>query len=89
MMLEEFPQLKKDKVMMRAYMFLLDFLEAVSKETSEKLKINQQLLKSLMEACKLSEESLDSFIAGNHEKVDLIISYFDTIMTNLKKLFCS
>lgn len=54
---------------MRAYMFLMDFLEVVSKETSNLLKSNQALMKEILEAVKTSEEVLNSFINVNKEKV--------------------
>ena len=41
MLLNEFPSFRQDTVMMRSYMFLLDFLEAVGKETSKMLKLQQ------------------------------------------------
>ena len=41
--------------MMRAYMFVMDFLETVSKETAKRLKVNQSLLRHLLEAAKTSE----------------------------------
>jgi len=53
--LSEFPVLRKDSGMMRAYIFMLDFLETVSKETANRLKANQSLLRQLLEAAKVSE----------------------------------
>lgn len=35
MLLNEYPQLREDKMMLEAFMFLIDFLEAVTKETTE------------------------------------------------------
>lgn len=69
MLLTELPELRKDKVMMRAYMFLLDFLEAISKETVKRLKVNQKVMRSLLEAAKVSESKLDSFVSDNADKV--------------------
>jgi len=69
MLLAEFPSLRQDKGMMRSYMFLLDFLEAVGKETATRLKGNQGLLRSLLEKARMSEESLDDFITANSEKL--------------------
>jgi len=51
-------------------MFLMDFLEAVSKETSGMLKTQQELMKNLLEASKGgSEENLNEFIRENLDKV--------------------
>ncbi len=71
MLLTELPELRQDKVMMRAYMFLLDFLEAISKETAKRLKSNQKVMRSLLEAAKVSELELNQFVADNSEKVSL------------------
>lgn len=54
-LLSEFPVLRQDSGMMRAYMFVLDFLETVSRETAKRLKANQSLLRYLLEAAKISE----------------------------------
>lgn len=48
--------------MMRAYMFVLDFLETVSRETAKRLKANQSLLRYLLEAAKISEARLQASI---------------------------
>lgn len=69
MLLQDFPELRQDKGMMKAYMFLLDFLEAVGKETNTRIKENQKLLKGLMEASKISETVLDDYIASWVEQV--------------------
>lgn len=71
MLLTELPELRQDKVMMRAYMFLLDFLEAISKETAKRLKANQKVMRSLLEAAKVSESELNKFVADNSEKVSV------------------
>lgn len=69
MLLAEFPSFRQDTVMMRSYMFLLDFLEAVGKETSKMLKIQQNNLRLLLEATKVSEEKLNEHISLNKETV--------------------
>jgi hypothetical protein len=48
--------------MMRAYMFLIDFLEAVVTETSTMQKTNQKLLRLVLEGAKVSEQQLDLVI---------------------------
>jgi ubiquitin C-terminal hydrolase len=68
-LLSEQPTLRKDQGMTRAYMFLLDFLEVVSKETAKTLKENQSHMRSLLEAAKVSESELDRHIHENCEKV--------------------
>lgn len=65
MMLQEFPQIRNDKMMMRAYMFLVDFLEAVVKETATMLKKNQESLRKILEAAKKSEEALNSILQSD------------------------
>ena len=60
--------------MMRSYMFLMDFLEAVTKETSSMLKSQQSLMRSLLEAAKVSEAKLNDFFSSNIEKVNCILS---------------
>ena len=69
MLLNKVPVLREDQAMMRAYLFLIDFLEAVSKETSKKVKQNQNYLRHLLEATKTSEKELDRYIKEKREKV--------------------
>jgi hypothetical protein len=73
MLLSELPTLRQDKGMMRAYMFLLDFLEAVGGETNSRISAHQQLMRGLLEAAKISEAAFDDFIARKAEKVPLHI----------------
>ena len=65
MLLEKYPELRKDSGMMRAYIFLLDFLEAVSKETGTMLTNNQQALRILLEAAKVDDRTLINCIKEN------------------------
>ena len=51
MILAELPELRKDEEMMRAYMFLMDFLEVVSKETAARLKANQLIMQTRYGEC--------------------------------------
>lgn len=69
MLLQKYPDVRQDQGMMRGYMFLMDFLEAVSKEMSTRIQNNQKLLRGLLEASKVSEAALDDYIATNAEKV--------------------
>jgi hypothetical protein len=69
MLLTEFPVVRKDEGMMRAYMFLMDFLEAVVTETVTMQKTNQKALYVLLEAAKVSEERVDAAIAENKEQL--------------------
>jgi hypothetical protein len=69
MLLQAYPELRRDGGMMRGYMFLLDFLEAVGNETKERLKKNQDVMKGLLEAMKTSAEALDEYISSNVDKV--------------------
>ena len=63
--------------MMRSYMFLMDFLEAVTKETSSMLKSQQSLMRTLLEAAKVSEAKLTDFFSSNIEKVSYPSSLSD------------
>ena len=83
MMLAELPELRKDEAMMRAYMFLMDFLEVVSKETAARLKANQLELKGLMEAAKSSEEKFNQYIADNTDKVLEFCYYILVVYINI------
>jgi hypothetical protein len=65
MLLTEYPALRQDTGMMRGYMFLLDFLEAVGSETSKLLKKNQDAMKSLLDAMKTSEQAVDQVMESN------------------------
>jgi hypothetical protein len=69
MLLNEVPSVRQDNAMMRAYMFLMDFLEAVGNETTALLKQNQETLRKLMENAKLSEKALNDHIAANSDKL--------------------
>lgn len=69
MLLTELPVLRKDHGMMRGYMFLMDFLEVVSEQTSSMILGNQRLMRSLFEAAKVSETYADEFIHKNADKV--------------------
>ena len=71
MLLNEVPAVRQDNAMMRAYMFLIDFLEAVGKETTAMLKQNQETFRKLLEAAKASEKALDAHIAANTQKVTI------------------
>jgi hypothetical protein len=69
MMLQEFPSVRKETGMMRAYIFLMDFLEAVVSETSALQQTNQKALRKLLEAAKVSEVAVDEAIAENKEQL--------------------
>lgn len=65
MLLQEYPALRQDRGMMRGYMFLVDFLESISKETGNLLKKNQAAMKLLLEAMKVSEEAINEVIENS------------------------
>lgn len=69
MLLKEFPTLREDKMMLEAFMFLMDFLEAVTKETTSMMQKNQHSLKMVLEAAKVSESILDQYIKVNSKNV--------------------
>lgn len=84
MLLTDYPELREDTIMMRSYMFLIDFLEAVTKETSNLLKRNQNLLKSVLEAAKVSESKLNEVISKdstNYISPEFML-YLDTEIEN-------
>ena len=68
MLLTQYPALREDKGMMRAYIFLLDFLEAVSKETGDMLTNNQQMLRTLLEAAKIDDITLAGCLTENMDR---------------------
>lgn len=74
MLLTDYPQVRQDSAMMRAYMFLIDFLEAISKETFTMLRSQQSTMKELLEAAKSSEQRLNEYFASNIDKVASILS---------------
>jgi hypothetical protein len=74
MMLKEFPQFRKDTGMMKAYLFVLDFLEVVVKEVETMQKTNQRALRTLLEAAKVSEQQVDQAIQDNKETVSISIA---------------
>ena len=65
MLLTEFPAFRQDDGMMRAYLFVLDFLEAVVAETSALQTKNQAALRELLAAAKTSEAAVDAAIQAN------------------------
>ena len=65
MLLQEYPILRQDTAMMNSYLFLLDFMEALAKETSTLLKKNQDTLRSLLETLKEGERYLDKFLKND------------------------
>lgn len=69
MLLAQYPALREDRGMMKAYIFLLDFLEAVSKETGVMLTNNQKTLRILLEAAKVDDATLTGCLIENTERV--------------------
>ncbi len=69
MLLSEFPVLRQDQAMMRGYLFILDVLEEIGKSTARLVQTNQNLMQSLLEASKVSEEYLDEFIRTKADEV--------------------
>jgi len=66
-LLQDVPELREDENMMHSYIFLMDFLEAVVKETSDMTSRNQNTMKQLLEAAQSGGESLDACIKANRE----------------------
>ncbi len=80
MLLDTYPELRKDTGMMKAYMFLMDFLEAVSTETGSMLSANQQTLRVLLEAAKEGEGMLGEVLKESKELCcrEEFLVYLDT-----------
>ena len=55
------PILRQNTSIMNAYLFIIDFLEAVANESSS-LKLNQSSLRTLLEAAKKGEDAVDEVI---------------------------
>lgn len=49
MLLKEFPVLRQDEAMMRAYSFVIDFLDVVSKETKSNMERHQASMRIILE----------------------------------------
>ena len=82
MLLKEYPELKQDKLMLNSFMFLIDFLEAVTKETTNLLSQNRDLLRLVLESAKTSESKFEEVIMNNKKKVSymhIFITYDYTI----------
>jgi hypothetical protein len=84
MLLADQPAYRQDQGMMKAYMLILDFLEALGKETQEVLKRNQNSLRILLEATKISEAKIDEVIAENREQLTSqeFMMYLDSEIEN-------
>jgi len=83
MLLKEYPTLREDKMMLEAFMFLMDFLEAVTRETTAMLQKNQHSLKMVLEAAKVSETILDQYIKVNNKNVSSFIHTSTCLTANL------
>lgn len=56
------PILRQNTSIMNAYLFIIDFLEAVANESSSSIKVNQSSLRALLEAAKKGEDNVDEVI---------------------------
>ena len=56
------PILRQNTSIMNAYLFIIDFLEAVANESSSSLKLNQASLRALLEAAKKGEDAVDEVV---------------------------
>lgn len=61
--------------MMKGYLYLLDFMETVVKRTSELIQSNQELLREVLEASKVSEKYFDEFVSRRSEDVSYIFFF--------------
>ena len=58
MLLKEYPVLRNDEGMMKGYMFIIEFLTAISNETKTRTRKHQNSLKLLLEAAKNGVDSI-------------------------------
>jgi hypothetical protein len=68
-LLNDDPALRKDEGMMQAYIFLMDFVETVSKGTVDYLEKHQGSMRLLLEAAGKGEKVLNDAIAENRERL--------------------
>lgn len=61
--------IRKDEGMMKGYMFIIDFLQIVSAESEMRIKKNQKLLLSLLDACKKGDDELIQLIDTSYDDV--------------------
>lgn len=61
--------IRKDAGMMKGYMFIIDFLQIVSAESEMRIKKNQKLLLSLLDACKRGDDELIQLINTSYDDV--------------------
>lgn len=69
MLLQQFPEFRSDKGMMRSYMFVMDFLEVIVEETQAMIKKHQNTLRLILEAAKIGESRVDEVLFQNREEV--------------------
>lgn len=80
MLIERYPSLKDNSALQAAYMFVMDFLEVIAKETSELIIRQQEALKKVLDAAKISEKKVDDVIRDNKKTIctsDFLL-YLDT-----------
>ena len=53
----------------------MDFLEAITRETTAAVRMNQNILRKILEAAKVSEEKLDEVIRADKKNVNNVISF--------------
>ncbi len=68
-LLRIYPEMRDDRTMMVAYTFIINFMEAISNETKKLNAKNQQLLKDMILASKLSDLQVKKFIEANAKEV--------------------
>lgn len=80
MLIERYPSLRDNSALQKGYMFLVDFLEIVAKETSELIVRQQEALKKVLDAAKISEQRVDEVIREYQKDIctsDFLL-YLDT-----------
>lgn len=85
MMLQQYPALRQSKTTLQAYYLILNAMEVMAQEKKKMIMANQELLKELIVAAKVSENQLKGFFAKNLDRV--CSSY--THMNNFFQIICS
>lgn len=71
----EVPETNENPEIQVAYEFLLTYMEATSKEITSMVSNNQQLLRKILEASKISEQTLDKLFDIEKQKVLHLLLY--------------
>lgn len=76
MMLQQDLELRKNESAMQAYNLLINTMQIMATEKKNMIAANQELLKGLIEAAKVSESQLKEFLNNNLNKVIQFKKYY-------------